>query len=73
MILANHNKYLPYSAYLGWKTNKQKKPEKEFIGLVSFISVTFVAFVPEGMKEGVSEKPTPLKKYIKPKQNKQTF
>ena len=28
------------------------------------MSVTFVAFVPEGMKEGVSGKPTPLKKNI---------
>lgn len=44
------------------KNNNQKKPEKEFIGLVSFMSVLFVAFVPEGMKEGVSGKPTPLKK-----------
>lgn len=35
------------------------------------MSVTFVAFVPEGMKEGVSGKPTPLKK-IYQTQTKQT-
>ena len=52
MILANHNNIYHTQHILGEK--QKKTTEKEFIWLVSFMSVTFVAFVPEGMKEGVS-------------------
>ena len=64
MILANHNNIYHTQHILGEK--QKKTTEKEFIWLVSFMSVTFVAFVPEGMKEGVSGKPTPLKNISNP-------